>query len=264
MPTFLANALGTRASATPQADDQWTARPTFFDPEDFRSGLEVVSIASEDLESILQKCRMHNVKLTGLLHQVIVQALSKEIPPEKAGSFVTQTSIDMRPNLDGLTADDMAVCSNAYYELFPRIIDNRDESSTWEAARKTTQELAKCAGTLNDQPVGLLRYLRSIYPWMKAQIGKPRESSYELSNILSFNPGPSDVENGWDIESMIFSQPACANSAPLTFNVVSKYKGDLVIVIGWQLGALDVEDEQAFAENVGASIALDLRSLARG
>ncbi|KAG9592268.1 hypothetical protein KCU77_g7089, partial [Aureobasidium melanogenum] len=267
LPAFIASPLGIRASATPEADDQWAGNKTFFEPESYQTHLEVVSIGHIHVHKILQECRKHNVKFTGLLHQVIVHALSKELPPETAGCFVSQTAVDLRSHLNGITDADMALCPTAYYELFRRISD--DDTSTeaspmpeafWDAARSTTQNLAKCASTLNDQPVGLLAYLRNMYPWTRGQVGKRRECSYELSNIMSFNPGPFEPEQRWNIESMIFSQPANVASGCLNFNVVSRYQGDLTIVISWQAGALDVQDEQVFIERVGKRMAMSLES----
>ncbi|KAI5194137.1 hypothetical protein E4T39_08773 [Aureobasidium subglaciale] len=263
LPTFIANPLGIRASATPQADDQWTGRETFFNGHDYRTRVEVISINNAHVQKILQACRKHDVKLTGFLHQVIVQALSKELPEERAGCFVSQTAVDLRSHLNGISDDDMALCPTAYYELFARTTETSATRSTsfWRAARSTTKRLAECASTMKDQPVGLLVYLRNMYPWSKGQVGKRRECSYELSNIMSFNPGPLQPGEGWDIESMIFSQPANVSSGCLNFNIVSRYQGDLTIVISWQEGALDVQDEEVFAENLGVFITQCLESV---
>jgi hypothetical protein len=265
LPAFVANPLGIRASATPEADDQWAGNNTFFDPKSYETCLEVISIGHSHVQGILQACRKHNVKFTGLLHQIIVQALSKELPSDQAGCFVSQTAVDLRSHLNGINDEDMALCPTAYYELFTRTVgDNttKDPSSisdaVWDAARSTTRNLAQCASTLNNQPVGLLAYLRNMYPWTRGHIGKRRECSYEVSNIMSFSPGPFVSKEGWNIESMIFSQPANVSSGCLNFNVVSRHQGDLTVVISWQAGALDVQDEQTFAENVGNHIASDL------
>ncbi|KAH0404107.1 hypothetical protein KCU89_g1461, partial [Aureobasidium melanogenum] len=270
LPAFIANPLGIRASATPEADNQWAGNKTFFEPESHQTRLEVVSIGHSHVKNVLQECRKHNVKFTGLLHQVIVHALSKELPSETAGYFVSQTAVDLRSHLNGITDNDMGLCPTAYYELFKRISDDDTSrepilmsDALWDAARCTTQDLAKCAGTLNDQPVGLLAYLRNMYPWTKGQVGKRRECSYELSNIMSFNPGSFEPEKTWNIESMIFSQPANVASGCLNFNVVSKYQGDLTIVISWQAGALDVQDEQVFIERVGKRMTISLESFNR-
>ncbi|KAI4832014.1 hypothetical protein E4T44_09403, partial [Aureobasidium sp. EXF-8845] len=260
LPAFIANLLGIRASATPEADDQWAGNKTFFDPKSYQTCLEVISVGHGHVHEVLQACREHNVKFTGLLHQIIVQALSKELPSGKAGCFVSQTAVDLRSHLNGINDDDMALCPTAYYELFIRSAQDGTSISDglWNSARSTTQNLAKCANTLNDQPVGLLAYLRNMYPWTRGHIGKRRECSYEVSNIMSFRPGPFVPEEGWNIESMIFSQPANVSSGCLNFNVVSRDQGDLTIVISWQAGALDVQNEQRFAENVGHHIASNL------
>jgi hypothetical protein len=265
LPAFIADPLGIRASATPEADDQWAGNKTFFDPKSYQTCLEVISVGHSHVQAILQACRKHDVKFTGLLHQIIVQALSKELPSEKAGCFVSQTAVDLRSHLKGISDDDMALCPTACYELFKRTEQENTSTDTssifgslWTAARSTTQNLAQCASTLDDQPVGLLTYLRNMYPWTRGHIGKRRECSYEVSNIMSFNPGPSVPEQGWNIESMIFSQPANVSSGCLNFNVVSRHQGDLTVVISWQAGALDVQDEQRFAENVGNHIASNL------
>lgn len=267
LPSFVANSLGIRASATPEADDQWAGSKTFFDPAGYQTRLEVISIDYSHVQMILKACREHKVKFTGLLHQVMVQALSKELPPEKAGCFVSQTAVDLRSHLNGINDDDMALCPTAYYELFTRTVDDdtsedpvpRSEA-LWDAARSTTQNLARCASTTHDQPVGLLAYLRNMYPWTKGQIGKRRECSYEVSNIMSFNPGLVAPEERWNIESMIFSQPANVSSGCLNINVVSRHQGDLTIVISWQAGALYVQDEQMFVENVGNHVGMTLTS----
>ena len=264
LPSFVANPLEIRASATPEAVDQWAGNKTFFDRDGYQTRLEVISVDHNHVQKILQACRKHNVKFTGLLHQVIVQALSKELPSERAGCFVSQTAVDLRSHLNGITDDDMALCPTAYYELFTRTVENDASKSmsdaVWDAARSTTQSLARCASTLNDQPVGLLSYLRNMYPWTRGQIGKRRECSYEVSNIMSFNPGPIVPEKRWNIESMIFSQPANVSSGCLNINVVSRHQGDLTVVISWQAGALDVQDEQTFVANVGSHISTTLKS----
>lgn len=268
LPAFVANPLGIRASATPEADDQWAGNKTFFDSDGYQTRLEIISVDHSHVQKILQACREHDVKFTGLLHQVIVQALSMELPSAKAGCFVSQTAVDLRSHLNGITDDDMALCPTAYYELFTRTANNGASKAPmpmsdalWDAARSTTQNLAQCASTLNDQPVGLLSYLRNMYPWTKGQIGKRRECSYEISNIMSFNPGSSVPEERWNIESMIFSQPANVSSGCLNVNLVSRHQGDLTVVVSWQSGALDVQDEQTFVENMCNHIVTILKSL---
>jgi hypothetical protein len=281
LPAFLAKALNLRASATPEAKDQWRGRDKhFFDPANFHTGLDLISIPNSNVQAILHECRRYNVKFTGLLHQIIVRALSKELPfDKKAGCFVSQTAVDLRRHLNGLDDDSMAMCPTAYYELHPRIHiapsstciadDKTDTDAFWAAARTTTDNLAKAASTLKNQPVALLAYLRKMYPWTRAQIGKRRECSYELSNILSFDPANHITEvneknrGNWNVGAMVFSQPANATSGCLNFSIVSRWQGDMTITVSWQLGALDVVDEQAFVERVCGYIEASLESLGK-
>ena len=41
---------------------------------------------------------------------------------------------------------------------------------------------------LHDQPIGLLRYLKDIRGWIASQLGARRDSSYEVSNLVTFTP----------------------------------------------------------------------------
>jgi hypothetical protein len=83
--------------------------------------------------------------------------------------------------------------------------DNTDTDAFWAAARNTTDNLAKAASTLKNQPVALLAYLHKMYPWTRAQIGKRRECFYELSNVLSFEPALEVVmEKTYAVVSLCF------------------------------------------------------------
>lgn len=273
LPKFLSGILGLRSSATPEGSNAWCGRDTFHDPNNLRTGVEIVTVDDSTMQKVLSKCKTHRAKLTGLLHQLIVRGLSQALPTKSAGCFISQSAVDLRGVVDGITRDDMALCPTAYYELFPRSDTEQwtgwtnaaaDDNSIWAAARNTTEGLAKCAGTLDDQPIGLLAYLKDYRGWSAGKIGKRRDGSYELSNLGSFEPGtPGQLPSGrWQMESLIFSQPANAPGGCFNFNVVTRSGGDMVLVLSWQLGALDVEDEQDLAERVGASIQSSLEELA--
>jgi len=269
LPTF----LGFRASATPEAPDQWRGGVTNFDPSSFTTSLDLLTIDNPTMQKVLKACRARGTKFTGLLHQLIVRALSQTLPADTpAGSFVSQTAVDLRKNLDGITDDDMALCPTGYYELFPRTeaqhwadwtSPSSSDGPVWTAARATTAKLAACASTLHDQPIGLLKYLRDFYSWTRNQLDKPRDSSYEVSNLLSFDPGAAQAgKDGWDVERMLFSQPANAVGICLSCNAVSRAGGDFVVMISWQTGALGVEDEQGFVAKVCGSIRASVDELA--
>lgn len=268
MPKLVSGYFNFRASATPEAKNFWCGHDTFHDSDGFHTGVEMVTISNEKIQKVLARCREHRAKFTGLLHQLIARGLGRALPADQtAECFISQTAIDLRRCLTQITDDDMGLCPSGYYETFPRTDPKQwggwatagDDSTIWTAARATTEALTKCASTLTDQPIGLLAYLRNFYPWMRGQIGKRRDCSYELSNLLSFDPGLSTT---WRMGSVYFSQPANATGGCLSFNVVSRKGGDMVIILSWQIGALDVEDEQRFASRVCNSIYSSLDVLA--
>ncbi|KAF1356854.1 alcohol acetyltransferase [Delphinella strobiligena] len=270
LPKFISRPLGIRASATPEAEDPFRGRHTSHDPNNFHTGVEMLNVSDETMQKVLTRCRTEGAKFTGLLHQLIVRALSEAVPVHMAGSFVSQTAVDLRRNLDGITDDDMSLCPTGYYEAFKRTDSDfwkgwatlDSESPVWAAARTTTEGLAECAGRMVDQPVGLLSCLSKFYPWMRGQIGKARDESYEVSNLLCFNPPTSEVEGCWELESMVFSQPANATGSCMSFNVVSRKGGDFTLVMAWQLDGLGVHNEQEFAKAICASIGASIRELA--
>ena len=266
MPKFLAGMLGLPASAVPHNPDSWIGTPASYDPENFHMGMEIMVIDKEILNAILAACRSHGAKYTGLIHQVIVRALSQALPADApAGNFVAETAIDLRNLIPGISADDMALCMSGFYEALPRVDngfgpegkqDEDDKEAMWAGARSTTEKLAASASTLSDQPIGLLQYLAHFRMWLVNQMGKPHDGSYEVSNILSFDPFSGDKSanqqhtKSWDVERMVFSQPANPTSAPLCFQFVSRKGGDMVMTLTWQRGVLGVPDEDNFAKGI--------------
>ncbi|KAI5248051.1 hypothetical protein E4T42_05752 [Aureobasidium subglaciale] len=126
----------------------------------------------------------------------------------------------------------------------------RSKSSIWTAARKTTEDLAKCASTLHDQSIGLLAYLSKFRLWMQGEAEKDRDSSYEVSNLGVFDPMATSQKDAWTIESIFFAQPANLTGSCLAFNVVTKKGGDTIVSVTWQKGTLEVENEQALVNSV--------------
>ena len=119
------------------------------------------------------------------------------------------------------------------------------------AAAKMTTQFAASATSLQDQPVGLLAYIRNMRSWTLNQLGKNRDTSYELSNIMSFDPSTGgSLVKPWNIQKAIFSQPANVTGSPIAFNVVSTKGGGLVITATWQPGALGVDEEQLFVKDL--------------
>jgi hypothetical protein len=111
-----------------------------------------------------------------------------------------------------------------------------------------------------DQPIGLVQYLDKFRPWFLEKLGETRDSSYEISNAVVFDPSSKDNtsisgvgidgEGTWDIERMVFSQPANVTNCPLSFSVVTRKDGEMVMTLNWQVGVLGVADENGFAKDI--------------
>lgn len=279
LPDFLATLLGFRASAVAQGSDIWCGRDLSFDPNNFRTGLAIVTINHNTMQDILQRCKARHTSFTGLLNQLIARSLQAVLSPDHSSkAFASQIVVDLRRLCQGAYTDNsMANCVSAYNETIPSPYPASQSdwtsptSEVWDAARNTTAELAKCSGTLHNQPIGLLQYLKEFRPWTLGQIGKKREGSYEISNLVVFDPALKLAEHPGAlgalirIERTIFAQPANAAGACLNFNVVTTKSGPLVMTVTWQQGVLDVGDvdqERDFVHKVCSRIEKDISELA--
>jgi hypothetical protein len=259
LPEFISSALGMRASVSSTTSGTWTATPIFFDPKNHHTAVKVLKIDAPTLGNALKECRRHNTKLTAFMHQMIVKAINQNIPMGAGiDNFASTTAINLR-NAAGISNDEMGLFVSGFNDLHSRGLNNED---SWRFASTMSDKLGTFARTLRDQPIGLLRFLPSIRSWTASKLGEKRDCSYEVSNLLAFDPAspePPEPTNDQDmctIEEMIFAQPANVVGAPLVFNIVSVKEGNLICTVSWQIGAIsgDEEDEQALVENVCRSI----------
>lgn len=278
MPSIVCRLLRIQAAANQLSIDQaYTGEITSYDKDNFRTASQILIVKHDLLSKALEVCRSHQSKLTGLLNRLIVHALSDLLSPETANEFLGQIVVDLRPNIpayaDGMTMGNFV---SGAYETSSRITPNSNsekyDETFWDAVRGTTSRLAAVARTLDDQPIGLLKYLSNFRSWFLGQLGKKRDSSYEISNIGIFDPTlPENTNNTattasqpWAIERTFFSQPANVLGSPLNFQVVTMKGGDMVVTLNWQVGVTGVPDEDGFAKAVLRDIDNGLSEIASG
>ncbi|EED15244.1 conserved hypothetical protein [Talaromyces stipitatus ATCC 10500] len=255
LPHFVCRLLRLHAGGTQLSTDQvYTGDIIRYDRENFHTTSQILVVKADVLADVLKVCRSHGSKLTGLLNQLIVHALSENLAPGTANEFICQFALDLRSLIpaysDGMT---MGNYVSGAYETSPASTNPEYDDAFWGAVRKTTGLLAAAANTLDDQPIGLLKYLGNFRSWFLGHLGKKRDGSFEISNIGVFDPSlpnGSTSSQGWSIERMVFSQPANVTASPLNFQVVTMKGSDMVITLNWQVGALGVVDEDAFAKAV--------------
>lgn len=252
LPKFLARLV----LSQPHLGTAWAAGPAFCDADKFKVGVKLITIDRGSLQLALERCKEHRIKLTGLLHLIIVRSLATALRDRGINptSFVSSTPVDIR-KVFGLDAMDMGINASAVsytYALMESSIGPLSDIEI-DAARQLTTELARASKTAMDQPIGLLRYAQPLRGWHQGKLGKARDTSYELSNLMAFDPECNGAEKRESsascspvtIERVCFSQPADATGMPLSFNAVSLRGGDLSIAICWQIGALGLEKPDA-------------------
>ncbi|EKV20369.1 hypothetical protein PDIP_17280 [Penicillium digitatum Pd1] len=266
LPKFVAKLFGLRASASTLDAGTWIGSPMFFDPAAaLQSRVRLLEIEAPLVQKALQTSRSHGSKLTATVHQMVVRALSRAIHSTDVTNFVSGTPVDMRASIGtpGLT---WGLFVSGYYDVHPRVPNAKEpglSEERWTAASLMTQKLAECGARLQDQAIGLLRYVPSIRNWTLSKIGQKRDSSYELSNLLAFDNTGDGTDQKCKVSKMVFSQPGNVTSAPLVFNIISVKGGSLMCTVSWQAGALGVpvEEEMSLVDDICSSIRADFEAL---
>jgi len=255
LPSFLSRALGLKPSATGSDAGTWVGTQTFLNAPDsampVTTAVEILSIDHQTLIAVLGACRKHDTKLTALLHELISRCLSRHLPTHFAGfagktNFVSVTSLNLR-KAAGIAEDNMGVFASGGYTRheIDHLSIERDsinfDDAFWSAASRASHKTAKDSSTLKNQPIGLLSWISNFDSWMQGQLGKSRDGSWQLSNLMSFDGKLETGDDAVAVEKMFFCQPAHAVGEPLDFNVISTKGGDLVICTGWQVGAIGLE-----------------------
>ena len=267
LPTFLAKIIGLRVSGSTIDAGTWTGSdiPQTASTNHFHSKVKLREVRASTLEKVLRTVKAHDAKLTGVFEEAIVRAMSEVLSDRRITNFVSQTAINMRKSI-GVPDDEGGEFASACYIIHPRRAPTETFSEEyWEASRSSSHKLAESASTLQDQAIGLLRYLPSIRKWTTSKFGQRRDCSFEVSNIGVFQDRDqiSSSAAGFKITRMVFAQPGQIISAPMAFNMVSVEGGSLMYSVSWQSWALgDVGmEEEAFIGKICALIEHSLEAL---
>lgn len=277
VPTVAHKLFGFQPSG---ADNVWSGRAMCHDSLNFQTGSQSLLVKSDKVHSILKVCREHGTKFTGIFNQLVVSALDHALAGDPTTrSFLGGIVLDLRALIPLYSDDQMGNFVSAHYEPSDpsELVSLRNargnlkqNAAFWNAARGTTERLANCSTTLSDQPIGLLRYISKFRPWMLGQLGKKRDFSYEISNLVVFDPQPRGLSANppasaeckkWTVDRLIFSQPANAIGSALNFQIVTMKNGDMIITLNWQQGVLGVSDEDSFARGILGEINTEIDGL---
>ena len=230
----------------------WTAAP--ISPTPNITCLRLAFLRNSQITAIQQRCREFGVTFTALLTVLIAHALVKCLP--HVSRFNCQTAMSFR-RFTG-TDQKAMVC---YVSSFGHRFSSSSLSNyiqcgafSWDAVKACHHKIKGATLNSRNHKVGLLRFVNNYETFFREQVGQPRETSFEVSNV-----GVMDVEQGRaSIDRMIFSQSSNVIGAALVFSIASVKGGDLAISLTWQKGIV----EEELAEKVLKVLERELDSVA--
>lgn len=220
----------------------WAGKPAqTLDKCPFRSRVRIVTLPPDRVQGLVEESKNHSVTLTCLLTAVIVSALANKLPA--AQRFVGNTPYTLR-RITGTSMDEMVNQTSGFETHYSTdMLDNIRKASNvpehieslWDTARSLrTQMQAELARCPHDNLICLLPYVADDVQYYRKKIGKPREVTFELSNLGAFEGARGSLPKDWALETMTFTQGAQPVGPAFTVNCVSVSGGALTIAITWQ------------------------------
>lgn len=256
VPAFLRRLLRLEPS---DAEIPWTARP--IDASNQTMHLCTLFRIDDEaqLRRILVRCRGHTASLTGLLHALVARSLVRVVEgrslrsttpialagyadPDIAGAAFTPggtihclvTSLAC-----GYDRDALRPLRQGLDEHGSRV---EDDAAVWAFARDMTARLrAKAASLPRDDIVALSGLVGDWHDFFRRKFGKPRDASWELSNLgsLGVADAGSEEEGGWFIDRAVFTQGGNPTSGALNVNVAGVAGHGIYVTVSWQEGIVN-------------------------
>lgn len=201
--------------------------------------LRAIDINGKTLKAVLAACREHSTTFTGLLHALVLASLAKRVDSTVLSCL---TPISLRPFATA-PPEKLAVCLTQFSLLFPEdtikaMKETQSDENIWKAATYTRNKLTERMKEIpKDDIMGLLKFVSDWQEWFKKKDGKPRDSSWEVSNIGVVEAGEGDVR----LTRTMFTNGATVAGAGVSFNVASVKGEGLTIGVVWQEGGFDEE-----------------------
>lgn len=239
----------------------WTGKHIVIEPH--KLNLRLVTIEPDTVRSLVAACRAHGTTLSGILHVLVLTALARRVPPDVASLFAGSTPISLLPwarlppgvNVD-LTSVLTVLTTGTQTVWGADTVDRlrlgptrrcaegtaAEDKLLWPVARRWREEIkAKVATLPGNDVVGLLGYISDFEKYWMAKVGKPRDSTWELSNIGSIkgNTGDGEGSGAWSIRRSLFSQPIVVASSAICINVAGLDGGPVNLVLSWQETVID-------------------------
>jgi hypothetical protein len=261
-----------------------------------KTRLQLVRIPVDTLSAVLQRCKQNKTTLTALLNVLVLAAFAKRLSPQQAVAFETGIVVDMRrfmaslpPDLQDLEpsrlmgnylgyhqhkftkevvakvradCEDRAAKGSSSSPEQATTIDDL-EQDVWRICREVTEGLGgKLASGMKDDMMALLKFVPDWRKYFDDAVTKPRNISFELSNLGVLDGAPktntsgeeqsTEQDSSWTITQAIFTQSASAHGPAYIINPMSVKGGSLIVSCVWQ--------DKIIEETVAVGVANDLQA----
>lgn len=276
VPGFLRRLLGLELS---EAELPWTGQPVNGSHPKMHIRTLLKLEDETQLKAILARCRSHKASLTGLFHALIARSLARLVEEK---SFCSMTPISLAGYADSAAAGSTYTPNKTIHCLITGLSCTHDlniiqkfrqgggganntrpsdeqedkEDAIWAFAQDMTARLrAKAASLPRDDVLGLSGLVGDWHEFFRKKFGKPREGTWELSNLGSLGAADAGAGGPWAIDRAVFTQGANAVGAAISVNVAGVAGHGIYITVSWQDGIVDDALVEEFVGDFRASVA---------
>lgn len=214
-----------------------------------------VALSESVTSSLRTLCHEHSTTITAVLQTIVARALFTHIP-NTYSSLKCCSAVSTRRWLpDIITEDSLGVWVEDYYEYYKRdALDTvKFPWSEAQRSRKTIETVLSQKG--KDASTNLLRYVEDYQQQLfLAQLGKPRATSYEISNIGTVGVQQPDDSSKPVIGRLTFSQSANLVGGAIMVSTVTGGDGCLVLTFTWQKGVVEGDIIESIVESMSKEL----------
>lgn len=226
----------------------WTSILINDDRDKRRSRYRSLYFSKDTTSSLVMACRAHNTTVTAAVQAMLAAAILAELPADKVSTLRVDGAVSLRKWLpqDVVDEDSIGNWVSRYLEEHRRPKGSSNNAAAlffWDEARRVRSTIQREVGKEGkDSHVALLRFAGNLHTFFKGKIGKPRDESFEFSNIGVFKmkrqEGDDNTPN-WDIGKVVFSQSADIGGAAVEASLVTGNDGRLNIGFSWLEGVVE-------------------------
>ena len=218
----------------------WQGKPINFAEDTRKRRLTWITIPSQRVTSLLTLSRRHSVTLTAIIEAVLASAVFSNLSTEYQELHINGP-VSLRRFIPALNEDSFGNYVSRYIHHHHRSESIGISSSAAEITQAIWKDAQDVKSTIDaelgkncrNSIVGLLRWAGPLEIFFKQKDNKPREGSFEISNVGVFKYAHKPAEDDWRIGEMIFSQSADVCGVPFAAFMVTGGNGVMNISFSW-------------------------------